>query len=224
MLLALFFIWLLSFVLNDIGDLPGRIIPPSKNVTSRGQAGGGQRVEVPVRRDRKTDQATAGNSGHTKTKHEQCRDRFTKIADLQRLSLEGGGEPSEVDRQAMENARTRFYDAQDKFESANETITTLNSERHQLNQSIEANGKELSEFENKASTEYNAAFRLHQLKIAVPAAVVVPLLFLRLVGATQARQHVSAVSLGGTVLDVGMTWLVMRDHFRDFFASPSSRS
>ena len=49
----------------------------------------------------------------------------------------------------MENARTRFYNAQDKFESANETITTLNSDRHQLNQSIEANRKELQEFKTK---------------------------------------------------------------------------
>ncbi|GIT12997.1 MAG: hypothetical protein CM1200mP34_4030 [Verrucomicrobiales bacterium] len=53
-----------------------------------------------------------------------------------------------------------------------------NSERHLLNQSIEANRRELREYQNKASTEYNAAFRSHQLKIAgLKLAVVVPLLF-----------------------------------------------
>ena len=220
-LLALFFIWLLSFVLNDIGDLPGpdysaiqkRHVPEAKQAEANELKSQLEAIEKQIKRQQEIQDTLKQSMNNAET-------ALTKIADLQRLSLEGGGEPSEVDRQAMENARTRFYDAQDKFESANETITTLNSERHQLNQSIEANGKELSEFENKASTEYNAAFRSHQLKIAaLKLAVVVPLLFFsawlvrRKRGSMYQPFHWAALCS-----TFWMTWLVMWDHFpRDFF-------
>ena len=220
-LLALFFIWLLSFVLNDIGDLPGpdysaiqkRHIPEAKQAEANQLDEQFKEIEKQIKRQQEIQDTLQHSMNNAET-------ALTKIADLQRLSLEGGGEPSEVDRQAMENARTRFYNAQDKFESANETITTLNSDRHQLNQSIEANRKELQEFKNKAETEYNTAFRSHQLKIAaLKLAVVVPLLFFsawlvrRKRGSIYRPFHWAALCS-----TFWMTWLVMWDHFpRDFF-------
>ena len=149
---------------------------------------------------------------------EQCRDRAHK--DRRSATPEPRGRRRAKRGRPAGNGERGFYDAQDKFESANETITTLNSERHQLNQSIEANGKELSEFENKASTEYNAAFRSHQLKIAaLKLAVVVPLLFFsawlvrRKRGSMYQPFHWAALCS-----TFWMTWLVMWDHFpRDFF-------
>ena len=127
-LLALFFIWLLSFVLNDIGDLPGpdysaiqkRHVPEAKQAEANELKSQFDAIEKQIKRQQEIQDTLKQSMNNAET-------ALTKIADLQRLSLEGGGEPSEVDRQAMENARTRFYDAQDKFESANETITTLNS-------------------------------------------------------------------------------------------------
>ena len=115
---------------------------------------------------------------------------LTKIADLQRLSIEGGGKPSEVDRQAMENARSRFYTAQDEYESANETITTLNDERHQIKQSIASIDAELRQFKNKSQAEYNDARRSHDLKIAsLKLVFVVPLLLLAAWLVKKAQQH-----------------------------------
>lgn len=220
-LLALFFIWLLSFVLNDIGDLPGpdfnaiqqRHVPEAKQTEANELKAQHDAIEKQIKRQQEIQDTLQHSMGNAET-------ALTKIADLQRLSLEGGGEPSAVDQQAMENARTRFYNAQDKFESANETITSLNSERHQLSQAIESNQKELQEFRNKASTEYNDAFRSHQLKIAaLKLAVVVPLLFFaawlvrRKRGSIYQPFHWAALCS-----TFWMTWLVMWDHFpRDFF-------
>jgi hypothetical protein len=220
-LLTLFYIWLLSFVLNDIGDLPGPDynaiqqlhVPEAKQTEANELKAQLDEIEKQIKRQREIQDTLRQSMSNAET-------ALTKIADLQRLSLEGGGAPSEVDRQAMENARTRFYNAQDKFESANETITSLNSERHLLNQSIEANRRELREFENQARTEYNTAFRSHQLKIAaLKLAVVVPLLFF---SAWLVRRNRSSVyqpfHWAALCSTFWMTWLVMWDHFpRDFF-------
>ena len=150
-----------------------------------------------------------------------------RIADLQRLSIEGGGKPSEVDRQAMENARSRFYTAQYEYESANETITTLNDERHQLKQSIAGIDAELRQFKNKSQAEYNDARRSHDLKIAsLKLAFVVPLLLL---AAWQVKKKRGSIyqpfNWAALVATFWMVWLVMWDHFpRDFSSmSPSSR-
>ena len=220
-LLTLFYIWLLIFVLNDIGDLPGpdrnaiqqRHVPEAKQTEANELKAQLDEIEKQIKRQQEIQDTLQHSMSNAET-------ALTKIADLQRLSLEGGGEPSEVDRQAMENARTRFYNAQDQFESANETITSLNSERHLLNQSIEANRRELREYQNKASTEYNAAFRSHQLKIAaLKLAVVVPLLFF---SAWLVRRNRGSVyqpfHWAALCSTFWMTWLVMWDHFpRDFF-------
>ena len=145
---------------------------------------------------------------------------LTKIADLQRLSIEGAGKPSEVDRQAMENARSRFYTAQDEYESANETITTLNDERHQLKQSIASIDAELRQFKNKSQAEYNDARRSHDLKIAsLKLAFVVPLLLLAAWLVKKKRGSIyQPFNWAALVATFWMVWLVMRDHFpRDFF-------
>ena len=180
LLLTLFFIWLLSFMLNDIGDLPGpdynaiqkRHVPEEKLNEANDLATQLVGVEKRIKRQEEIQGTLQQSMRNAET-------ALTKIADLQRLSIEGGGKPSEVDRQAMENARSRFYTAQDEYESANETITTLNDERHQIKQSIASIDAELRQFKNKSQAEYNDARRSHDLKIAsLKLVFVVPLLLL----------------------------------------------
>ncbi|GIT12998.1 MAG: hypothetical protein CM1200mP34_4040 [Verrucomicrobiales bacterium] len=99
-------------MLNDIGDLPGpdynaiqqRYIPEAKKTEANELKAQLDEIEKQIKRQREIQDTLRQSMSNAKT-------ALTKIADLQRLSLEGGGEPSEVDRQAMENARTRFYNA-----------------------------------------------------------------------------------------------------------------
>ena len=221
LLLTLFFIWLLSFMLNDIGDLPGpdynaiqkRHVPQEKLDEANDLATQLDGVEKRIKRQEEIQGTLQQSMRNVET-------ALTKIADLQRLSIEGGGKPSEVDRQAMENARSRFYTAQDEYESANETITTLNDERHQLKQSIAGIDAELRQFKNKSQAEYNDARRSHDLKIAsLKLALVVPLLLLSAWLVRKKRgsiyQPFNGAALAATFW---MVWLVMWDHFpRDFF-------
>ena len=112
LLLTLFFIWLLSFMLNDIGDLPGpdynaiqkRHVPEEKLNEANDLATQLVGVEKRIKRQEEIQGTLQQSMRNAET-------ALTKIADLQRLSIEGGGKPSEVDQQAMENARSRFYTA-----------------------------------------------------------------------------------------------------------------
>ncbi len=221
LLLMLFFIWLLSFMLNDIGDLPGpdynviqkRHVPQEKLDEANNLATQLSEIEKQIGRQREIQTTLQQSMSNAET-------ALTKIADLQRLSIEGGGQPSEVDRLAMENARSRFYTAQDEFESANETITSLNDERHQLNQSIASIDAELQQFRQKAQTEKHDKQRSHDLKIAsLKLALVVPLLLLSAWLVKKKRgsiyQPFNGAALAATFW---MVWLVMWDHFpRDYF-------
>ena len=191
LLLTLFFIWLLSFMLNDIGDLPGpdyntiqkSHVPEEKLNEANNLATQLVGVEKRIKRQEEIQGTLQQSMRNAET-------ALTKIADLQRLSIEGGGKPSEVDQQAMENARSRFYTAQDEYESANETITTLNDERHQIKQSIAGIDADLRQFKNKSQAEYNDARRSHDLKIAsLKLVFVVPLLLLAAWLVKKARQH-----------------------------------
>ena len=221
LLLTLFFIWLLSFILNDIGDLPGpnykaiqqRNIPEEKQSTANELSAQLTEIEKQIERQQEIQNTLQQSMINSET-------ALTKIADLQRLSLEGGGKPSEVDQQAMENARSRFYAAQDDFESANESIVSLNSERHQLNQSIAAINKELRQFQDKAQTEFNIERRSHDLKVAsLKLALVVPLLLLSAWLVRKKRGSIyQPFNWAALVSAFWMVWLVMWDHFpRDFF-------
>jgi predicted RNA-binding Zn-ribbon protein involved in translation (DUF1610 family) len=221
LLLTLFFIWLLSFMLNDIGDLPGpnynaiqqRNIPEEKQSTANELSDQLTEIEKQIKRQQEIQKNLQQSMINSET-------ALTKIADLQRLSLERGGKPSEVDQQAMENARSRFYAAQDDFESANESIASLNSERHQLNQSIAAINKELRQFQNIAQTEFNIEQRSHDLKVAsLKLALVVPLLLLSAWRVRKKRGSIyQPFNWAALVSTFWMVWLVMWDHFpRDFF-------
>ena len=220
-LLTLFFIWLLSFLLNDIGDLPGpdrnaiekRLVPEKKQNEAYELSEQLAGVEKRIERQQEIQDTLQQSMSNAET-------ALTKIADLQRLSIESGGEPSEVDRQAMENARGRFYKAQDEYESANETITFLNDERHQLKESLSSINEELGQFHNEVLDEYNTARRSHDLKIAsLKLALVVPLLLLSAWLVRKKRgsiyQPFNGAALAATFW---MVWLVMWDHFpHDFF-------
>ena len=221
LLLTLFLIWLLSFLLNDIGDLPGpdyneiqqRHVPQEKLDEANDLATQLDGVEKRIKRQQEIQGTLQQSMRNAET-------ALTKIADLQRLSIEGGGKPSEVDRQAMENARSRFYTAQDEYESANETITTLNDERHQLKQSIASIDAELRQFKNKSQAEYNDARRSHDLKIAsLKLVFVVPLLLLAAWLVKKKRGSIyQPFNWAALVATFWMVWLVMWDHFpRDFF-------
>ena len=178
-------------MLNDIGDLPGpdyntiqkRHVPEEKLNEANNLATQLVGVEKRIKRQEEIQGTLQQSMRNAET-------ALTKIADLQRLSIEGGGKPSEVDQQAMENARSRFYTAQDEYESANKTITTLNDERHQIKQSIASIDAELRQFKNKSQAEYNDARRSHDLKIAsLKLVFVVPLLLLAAWLVKKARQH-----------------------------------
>ena len=208
-------------MLNDIGDLPGpnynaiqqRNIPEEKQSTANELSDQLTEIEKQIKRQQEIQKNLQQSMINSET-------ALTKIADLQRLSLERGGKPSEVDQQAMENARSRFYAAQDDFESANESIASLNSERHQLNQSIAAINKELRQFQDKAQTEFNIEQRSHDLKVAsLKLALVVPLLLLSAWRVRKKRGSIyQPFNWAALVSTFWMVWLVMWDHFpRDFF-------
>ena len=131
---------------------------------------------------------------------------LTKIADLQRLSIEGGGKPSESTgrqwrmhvaafTQRRTNTSRPTTGRQWRMRIAAFTLRRTNTSRptrqspRSTTYGINSNNRspgidaELRQFKNKSQAEYNDARRSHDLKIAsLKLAFVVPLLLLALRG------------------------------------------
>ena len=126
-LLTLFLIWLFGFILEDIGDVegPNREDFASKVISTELR----EQVANLKEEIRETDSALQRQNQIQETlgrSKDNAGQAMEKLAELQQMSLEGGGTPDEAEREALARARTRFLDAQDDFEEAIVLIAELN--------------------------------------------------------------------------------------------------
>ena len=220
-LLTVLTVWLLGFVLDDIGEVEG----PDYRVVADEYVDGALRqraadldaqiADLATRVARQQElQQDLGRS------MDNSRETMQQMMDLHRLSLEKQVPPTETEKEALASAQQRFLQAQERFEAANAEIASSNEAKFQLGQELESVQATTEEQEQPAREDYRRKQQAHQLKVAsFKLAFIVPLFLLA--AWLFARYRSSAYRTLLLALLMATFWKlgrVMFEHFpREFF-------
>lgn len=220
-LLTFLLIWLLGFLLRDIGNLKGpdfsEISRSHLNLalTERSAALEKQisEIDVQVSRQREIQQNLQQSMNN-------ARETMQQMMSLHRLSLEQKVTPSDTEREALATSQKRFLDAQERFEQANEAISKSNQTKYDLSQELKSVRVQIEDQHQPARQEFDRLSRRHRFKVAsLKLAIIVPLFLLASWSVYRFRESpyrpVFFAALIATFWKLGT---VMFDHFpREFF-------
>lgn len=220
-ILTFLLIWLLGFVLADLGGLKG----PEFSDVSRQHVNPAlaeraatlekqiSELDLQVGRQREIQQNLQQSMNN-------ARETMQQMMSLHRLSLEQKLNPSETEREALATSQKRFLGAQEKFEQANEAISKSNQAKYDLSQELKSVRREIDEQHKPARQEYDQRLRRHRFKVAsLKLAFIVPLFLLASWSVYRFRESpyrpIFFAGLSATFWKLGT---VMFDHFpREFF-------
>jgi hypothetical protein len=214
-------IWLLGFVLRDIGSIEGpdyqAVYEEHVDETLRTRAEdldeqiGDLQDQVARQTELQADLRRSMNN---------ARETMQQMMDLHRLSLEQQANPTVEERNALATAQQRFLDAQEKFEEANRAIAASNETKFRLRQELGSVRDEMATQEEPAREDWVERGRRHQFKVAsFKLAFIVPL-FLAAAGVFFRYRHSAfrSILLAALAATFWKTGVVMFDHFpREFF-------
>lgn len=220
-LLSLLLIWLLGFVLNDIGKVqkPDQSALMKTYIDQDAQDAYDRLTSErqDIMRDIQNEQE---NQELLRTSTQSSRDTMKQLAEINRLKLERNVTPGETEQQAMEESQALFLQNQRAFEAANQRITLLNETRRDLDQQIETVNKTITAGQSQYNEEYQKQFQHHRFVVAcLRLAFLVPLLvlFAFLTFRMRNSPYILIINAGLFALFV-RTYVVMFEHFpRDFF-------
>ncbi len=220
-LLTFLLIWLLGFLLSDIGDLQG--------------------PDYQVVRERHVDQILVDQSAQVRAqideidvqiRHQQAvqstiqksmnnaSEAMQEMISLHRLSLEQEVAPSETQQTALATAQSRFLDAQDRFETAISGITQSNQRKFDLNAQLQSLEEQIEAQEEPAREEYDDLYQRHKLKVAsLKLAFIVPVFLAAAFLVYRFRQNpYRPIFMAALVASFWKVGVVMSDHFpREYF-------
>lgn len=219
-LLGLLAYWLLGFVVNDIGTLPG---PDYREIESRLVTPGlAAQVETLTRQledttrtitEEKARQAVLRDSTDNSAR------TMNQLLEIQRLNSQRGVTASETEKAALRDAQQLFLTTQKSYQESNDRTAALTEQLRNLETQLRDANRTLETQRGPVNAEYARLASRHQLKLAalklsvlVPVLVVVVVLFLRRRGSLYAP---AVYALGAaTLLKV---LLVMHAHFPRFY-------
>lgn len=220
-LLTLLLIWLLGFVLKDIGRIQGPDYAEiRKTHVDEALIESKEAVEEEIQTIEAGAKRQSERQKDLKRSMDNARTTMQQMMELQRLGLEKQSPPTETEKEALATAQQRFLEAQDAYEEANTQIADLNEQRFEKQQSLQSLRAEIEEQEKPARGAFEEASQRHQLKLAtfklaflLPIFALAAALFLKL---RQSHYRLFATSaLVATFWKVGQ---VMWDHFpKEFF-------
>jgi hypothetical protein len=214
--MAVLCFWLLGFVVDDIGSLPG---PDYEELEMR------LLDQDMVKQQAALDEQIAGIRRTISTQNERqalLRDStansqttMNQLLEFQKLSLQKDVTPSAKEQQALAESQQRFLANQKQYQSLNEEIVQLNEQLRDLESRQRDSHAKLETLQQPIHAEYAVLYDKHEFKMAVlKLSVLVPLLllavalFLKLRGGTYAPL-IYAFGIA-VLLKVA---LVMHEHF-----------
>ena len=220
-ILTFLLIWLLGFLLRDIGNLNGpdfsQISRSHVNpaLTERSTALERQisEIDVQVGRQREIQQNLQQSMNN-------ARETMQQMMNLHRLSLEQKVTPSDTEREALATGQKRFLDAQERFEQANEAISTSNQTKYDLSQELKSVRSQIEDQHQPARQEFDRLSRTHRFKVAsLKLAFIVPLFLLASWLVYRFRESpFRPIFFAGLIATFWKLGTVMFDHFpREFF-------
>ncbi|HOJ34325.1 MAG TPA: hypothetical protein PKY35_11230 [Candidatus Hydrogenedentes bacterium] len=178
-LLTLLFIWLLGFVMTDIGRIPGpdfRTLE-SKYVDSNLVARKNEierelhRLEVDISNQKQVQDILRNST-------ENSQRTMNQLLDLRRRNLEKSVAPTPDEQRALEESQAVFLKNQEEFQKANEQISQLVTRQKALQEEMANLEEQLAAQRKLAQEEFERLHRKHSLKLAsIKLLILLPLLF-----------------------------------------------
>jgi hypothetical protein len=219
--LALLIYWLLGFVLQDIGQLPGpdwdliqseQLDPELQKTTERLNielADVKRQIENEERRQRLLRDSTASSQ---KT--------LSQLLELQRMSLEQKSALPAEQQQALAESQQLFIENQKKDQELNEALAALYERQSNLTDEQRENDTRFRKAQEPINSEYQEQLKRHRLRVAgIKIAVLTPLLLVGgyLFGRYRNSAYAPMVYAFGIAVLV-KTFLVMHEYFpREYF-------
>jgi hypothetical protein len=219
--LALLFYWLLGFVLQDIGNLPGpdreeleaeQLDPALRTTADRLNselAEVKRQIENEERRQRLLRDST-----------ESSQKTLNQLLELQRMSLEQKTALPAEQQQALAESQRLFIDNQKKDQELNESLAALYERQSGVTDQQRENDAKLNQAQVPLRIEYDERTRQHRLKVAaIKIGVLTPLLILGgyLFGRFRNSAYAPMMYAFGVAV-LAKTFLVMHEYFpREYF-------
>ena len=177
----LFFLalWLLGFILGDIGDIQG---PSFSAIEQRHLDAALEENKADLEKEQEdlakqiADRQKVQEVLETSTDNSQ--QTMRQLMEMYESNLKRDLTPSEAERTALADSEKRFLQNQEKFQEANEAIARLSERQRAVEREIAAIEEKLEEQRAPARAEFNRLNRRHQLKVAsLKLVFLVPFLF-----------------------------------------------
>ena len=178
LLLTVLLVWLLGFILSDIGDLPG----PNYEDIEKKHVG----LALTNRLDslQKEQQSLATQIRNQReiqnilrTSTDNSKQTMNQLLEMHRLKLERRLTPTQTEQTALAESEALFLTNQKKFQIANEQIAQLSEQQRNLQQQIEDLNEQIGNKRKLAREEHNGLRRTHLLKVgAFKLAFIIPML------------------------------------------------
>lgn len=209
-------VWLLGFVTEDIGSVPGpdfglvqsRYLDPAL-LARKAELAKDQSEVVRLQKDERDKQSLLRDStGGSK-------ETMNQLLEVQKLGLDKGVKPSPEEQKALADSEQLFLGNQQKYQACNEKITALSEKQRHIEEEIGGIDHSLDAQGKKAEKEHQALQRRHNIKLAaLKLLVLIPLLFLSLFALLKWRHtlYVPFVYTTGAAVLLQVVW-VMHEHF-----------
>ncbi|HPA44510.1 MAG TPA: hypothetical protein PK395_02010 [bacterium] len=215
-LLTLLLLWLLGFIMRDIGRLPG---PDREKVEEKYiDASLKTRLEN-LEKEHRTLTGQIENQreiqGILRTSTDSSRETMNQLLAVHRLNLERNVTPTEAEQKALAESETLFLENQRKFQEANQEISLLSEQARVIQEQIGILQKEIEEKRETAREDFEAQFQVHEFKVAaLKLAFLIPLVLLAGWFLIYRRSRAYAPIIYSTfIATFWQTGLVIHEHF-----------
>ena len=220
-ILTVLLIWLLGFVLGDLGDFsPPNYQQIEKKYVAKEQtdklaslAKEKKALENQVAEQREI-QAILGQSTQT------SRDTMNQLLQMHRFNLDKDVKPTTAEVEALAASESLYLGNQKQFQEANALIAGMSTRRRVLENETRQLNEVLDEARNPAREEFEAERKTHQLKVAAAKLAILVPLFIAAAGVTMRWRGKPYFPIGLSAFTATFVWIstVMHAHFpSDFF-------
>lgn len=220
-LLTLLLVWLLGYVLRDIGSIEG----PAFSELERAHVSAADVERLSEMRQslgatRAQMENLQGEQRILDVSAQNSRTTMDQLMALHRLGLEKGLTPSAEEQAALAESQRLFFEDQSRFQEASRSIAELNGRRQELEAQIGRLEESLEEQRAPARLAYSEQRRAHEFRIAsFKLAFLLPIFllsaWLTIRKRTSPYRPIVHAALVATSWKVGV---VMHDHFpAEFF-------
>jgi hypothetical protein len=215
-LLAVLVYWMLGFVVNDIGSLPGPGFPViERSFVSSELVSEATALTTSIEEVARTIGSEERRQAVLRDGTDNAARTMDQLLEIQRLNSERGIAPAETERTALAEAQRLFLDNQRRYQQSNEEVARLTDQLRTFEQRQREVRAQIDAQRAPAMEEYRRLNQRHQLKIAaLKLSLLVPLLALAVILFLRYRQGLYApVTYAVGAATLLKVVLVMHEHF-----------